>query len=149
MALAGGFAVAICVAIVFALSHGRTQTNKITASPLLQNPELIRETLAMFPGRVRAITQDERGLNLVLSDKPNVPASTPLYVRVCDRKHCQSFVTFSGQEIRVAGQMVSVLSDPQGKMILMGEDFIWSNKDQVHSDARLEIEAKNLGSIPM
>jgi hypothetical protein len=149
MALAAGFAVVLCLAILFATNHSLPQTNKVASSTLLQNPELIRETLAMFPGRVRAITQDERGLNLVLSDQPNVPPSTPLYVHVCDRKHCQSFVTFSGQEIQVAGQKISVLSDSQGKMILVGEDFVWSDKDQVHSGTRLEIEAKNLGPVPL
>lgn len=149
LAFVGGFAAAICLVIVFAANHWRPQSNTATGVTLLQNSKLIHETLAMFPGRVRAITQDERGLNLVLSEKANVPSSTPLYVHVCDRKHCESFVTFSGQEIQVAGQKVSVLSDAQGRTILVGEDFFWSNKDKVHSGTHLEIEAKNLDPLPM
>ena len=105
---------------------------------------MIRETLAMFPNQVRAIVQDERGINLVLSDRDNVPVSTPIYVRICDGKHCSSLVTFSGQEIRIAGQKLTVLSDTQGGIILTGNQFIWSNTERNFADNRLKIEARNL-----
>src|SRR5882724_8693653 len=102
--LAWGFATAICILAAFAIGHWRGRTEMKTPTDVLANAKVVRETLAMFPNQVRAIVEDERGLNLVLSDSDNVPVSPPLYVRICDGKHCSSLVTFSGQEIQIAGQ---------------------------------------------
>src|SRR5450432_1901005 len=64
--LAWGLAgAAACLALVFASGHWRGEA---AFKDSLQSAQLIHETLAMFPNRVRAITQDEHGLNLVLSD---------------------------------------------------------------------------------
>ena len=103
----------------------------------------------MFPNQVRAIVQDEHGLNLVLSENKNVPVSPPIYVRICDGKHCSSLVTFSGQEIQIAGQKMTVLSDSHGGIILMGNDFAWSSREPSYAKSDLKIVAKNLGSIAM
>ena len=93
----------------------------------LQNGKVIEEMLAMFPNRVRAVVQDERGLNVVLSDQEDMPASTPLWVKVCDGKNCAAMVTFSGQEIRIGQRNITVLADAKGKIILAGDNFLWSN----------------------
>ncbi len=112
---------------------------------LLQNGKVIQEMLAMFPNQVRAVVQDEQGVNLVLSDKDNVPTSTPLWVKICDGKHCRAVVTFSGQQIRIGNQNVTVLADPEGKIILAGESFLWSNGEPVLAgNTKLKIEAKTL-----
>ena len=144
--LAWAFGLAACVLVAFAIGHwsGQMETNNIAASDSLANLKLIRETMAMFPNRVRAIVQDERGVNLVLSDQDNVPASTPIYVRICDGKRCSSLVTFSGQEIQVAGQKLTVLSQPDGGIILTGNQFVWSNTERTYAGNQLKIEAKNL-----
>jgi hypothetical protein len=102
----------------------------------------------MFPNRVQAIVEDEHGLNLVLSDTDNIPASAPLYIRVCDGGHCSSFLTFSGQEITVAGQKVTVLADTHGGVILAGDDFMWSDTKRVYA-GHLKIQAKNLGKMTL
>ena len=104
--LAWAFGLAACAVIAFAIGHwrGRMEKETFPANDQLASIKLIRETLAMFPHQVRAIVEDEHGLNLVLSDTDDVPVSPPLYVRISDGKHCSSFVTFSGQEIQVAGQ---------------------------------------------
>src|ERR1035438_10786731 len=77
--LAWAFGLAACVIIAFAIGHwpGRMETGTTSETDSLASLKLIRETLALFPNRVRAIVQDERGLNLVLSDNDAVPASTP------------------------------------------------------------------------
>jgi hypothetical protein len=124
-------------------------TGTIPATDSLTSTKLIRETLAMFPNRVRAIVQDERGINLVLSDNDDVPVSPPLYVRICDGEHCSSLVTFSGQEIQIAGQKVTVLADAHGGVILAGQHFMWSDTERVYAAGHLKITAKNLGSITM
>jgi len=147
--LAWGFATAICILAAFAIGHWRGQTEAKASTDVLANAKVVRETLAMFPNQVRAIVQDERGLNLVLSDSDNVPSSPPLYVRICDGKYCSSLVTFSGQEIQIAGQKMTVLSDAQGGIILMGNDFAWSSREPAYAKNDLKIEARNLGSITM
>jgi hypothetical protein len=145
--LTWAFGLAAGVVIAFAIGHwsGRMETKNLTASDSLADLKLIRETMAMFPNRVRAIVQDERGLNLVLSDNTDVPASSPIYVRICDGKQCSSLVTFSGQEIQIAGQKLTVLSQPDGGIILEGNQFVWSSSEPVYAARKLNIEAKNLG----
>lgn len=124
-------------------------TKSVAENDSLANVKLIHETLALFPNRVRAIVQDERGLNLVLSDSADVPASTPIYVRICDGKNCSSVVTFSGQEVQIAGQKLTVLSQPDGGIILAGNKFVWSSNEPVYAGRKFKIEAKNLGTITM
>ena len=113
----------------------------------LQNEKVIKEMLATFPNRVRGIVQDEHGLNVVLSDKDDVPVSTPLWVQICDGKNCSAMVTFSGQEIRLGQRNVTVLSDATGKIILAGDNFLWSNGQALLADSKLKIEAKTLTSV--
>lgn len=147
--LAWAFGLAACIVIALALGHWRKPVEPAAANDSLTDAKLIRETLALFPNRVRVIVQDERGLNLVLSDNDDVPTSPPLYVRICDGKHCSSFVTFSGQEIQAAGQKVTVLADAHGGIILMGNQFVWSDAERNNAGNHLKIEAKNLGLTTM
>jgi hypothetical protein len=149
--LAWAFGLMACIVIAFAIGHWRKpmEPAAIAANDSLMNTKLIRETLALFPNRVRAIVQDEHGLNLVLSDNDDVPASPPLYVRICDGKHCSSLVTFSGQEIQIAGQKITVLADARGGIILTGNQFVWSNTERTYAGKHLKIEAKNLGAVAM
>ena len=146
--LAWGFAAAICMLMAFAIGHWRgqmeTKTAAAASSDILENAKFIRETLAMFPNQIRAIVKDKRGLNLILSEKENVPSSPPLYVHICDGKNCSSFVTFSGQEIQIAGQKLTVLSDARGGIILAGNEFVWSSDEQALAKNNLKIEAKQL-----
>jgi hypothetical protein len=149
--LAWAFGLAACVLIAFAIGHwrGRIEVKNLAASDSLADLKLIRETMALFPNRVRAIVQDEHGLNLVLSDGTDVPASPPIYVRICDGQHCASLVTFSGQEILIAGQKLTVLSDGSGGIILEGTQFVWSSNERTDASNHWKIEAKNLGPAAM
>jgi hypothetical protein len=145
---AWGFAMAICILAAFAIGNwrGQMKTKTVAANDILENAKFVRETLAMFPNQVRAIVKDDRGLNLVLSEKENVPASPPIYVHICDGKNCSSFVTFSGQEIQIAGQKMTVLSNARGGIILTGNQFAWSSDEQTLTKNHLKIEAKNLSA---
>jgi hypothetical protein len=58
-------------------------------------------------------------------------------------------VTFSGQEIQVNGQKLTVLSDARGGIILTGKQFLWSNTGQIAMQNHLKIEAKDLGFFSM
>jgi hypothetical protein len=143
-------ALAACLLIGFMVGHWRGQRDSLAENGLLQNEKVIKEMLAMFPNRVRAVVQDDHGLHLVLSDKDDVPASTPLWVKICDGKHCSAVVTFSGQQIQVAHQDITVLADPDGKIILAGDSFLWSNGQPVLAgNDKLKIEAKALGPVAL
>jgi len=144
--LAWSFGLVVCIVIAFVIGHwsGRMEVKATPENDSLANLKLIRETLALFPNQVRAIVEDEHGLNLVLSDHHDVPVSPPIYVRICDGKHCSSLVTFSGQEIQVGGQKITVLSDAGGGIILEGNKFVWSSTSRTHASSNLKIEAKPL-----
>ena len=144
--LTWGLATAACVLAAFCLGywHGRT-----APGDPLENARLVRETLAMFPHRIQAIVEDEHGLNLVLSDHDDIPSSAPLYVHVCDGRHCSSYLTFSGQEITVAGQKITVLEDAHGGVILAGQAFVWSNAGRTEAGDHWQIQAKKLNLAAM
>src|ERR1035441_9526416 len=148
LAWGGGIAFA-CLAIGFAIGHWHGRMEKNDPYALLQNGKMLREVLTMFPNRVRAIVQDEHGVQLVLADQADVPASTPIYVHICDGKQCSSLVTFSGQELEIAGQKVTVLADAQGGVIVTGPRFAWSSNRPGGASGGLKIEARSLNSISL
>jgi hypothetical protein len=148
---AWGLGLAACIVLVLPIVrwHGSVERKTIPSGDILANTKMVHEMLAMFPNRVRAIVEDARGVSLVLSESEDVPASQPLYVHLCDGRNCSSFVTFSGQEIQVAGQKVTTLSDAHGGIILTGNQFVWSSAERMETGRRLQIEAKNLDSAAM
>ena len=140
-------AISACIVIAFALGFWRGQAGK--DPDVLADVKFIQETMAMFPNQVRAIVKDRRGVNLVLADRPAVPVSTPIYVRIREGQLYTSLVTFSGQEIEIAGQKVTVLSGADGGIILVGNQFVWLNKKPAYAGKNLEIEARNLNLAAM
>jgi hypothetical protein len=141
-------AITACLVIGFVAGHRRGHEEAVAENGLLQNAKVIQETFAMFPNRVKAIVQDEHGINLVLSDKDDVPKSAPLWIKICDGKHCAAMVTFSGQEIKLGQRELTVLTDAHGKIILAGDNFLWSNGDALLAgNDKLKIEAKTLSPV--
>lgn len=136
-----------CLLVGFFVGHWRGHAEATAENNVLQNEKVIAEMLAMFPNRVRAVVQDEHGLNVVLSDKNDVPVSTPLWVKLCDGKHCSSVVTFSGQDIHVGQRKITVLADANGKIILAGDRFVWSAGEPALAASELKIEAKTLAPV--
>jgi len=145
--LAWALGLVTCAILAFAIGRwtGRKEPGTILAPNSQAGLKLIHETLTKFPNRVRAIMEDEHGLSLILSDNADVPASTPIYVRIWDGKHYSSLVTFSGQEVQIAGQKVTVLSQGDGGIILEGSKLFWSTGRPVYAERNLKIEARNLG----
>jgi hypothetical protein len=140
----GAGAAFACLVIGFAIGqwHGRPRPTDPYAA--LQSEKMLREVLTFFPNRVRAIVQDERGLHLVLSDKPDVPVSTPLWIKVCDGNQCRAVVTFSGQELQIARERVEVLADAQGGVMLVGDRLFWSSAEPDRAPGRLRIQSRPL-----
>jgi hypothetical protein len=83
-------------------------------------------------------------MQLVLSDAEDVPVSTPLWVKVCQGEHCTTLVTFSGQELQIAGQKMTVLADAEGGVILSGDRFAWSSDGPKSGTHDLKIQARAL-----
>ena len=145
LAWGGGLAF-VCLLAGFALGrwHGRGEISAGTGSDVLADAKIVGETLAMFPNRVRAIEQDGQGIKLVLADQPEVPNSPPLYVRITNETNSSSMVTFSGQEIQIAGQKMTVLAESGGGVIVMGNDFAWSSGTVGELHNGIKIEARRL-----
>lgn len=139
--LGWGAAATACLLAAFAAGHGFGR--RPAGLDVLANAKVVQEALALFPNRVRAIVHDQRGLNLVLADRADVPVSPPIYVRLCEGGHCASAVTFSGQEIELGGQKIGVLSDGSGGIILDGGTFVWSSHETGASRNGRQIEAHN------
>ncbi|HEY3860305.1 MAG TPA: hypothetical protein VGO59_00320 [Verrucomicrobiae bacterium] len=140
---AGAFAAVVAAIVVIPWpSHERP-------SDLLASAKLVDEMLALFPSRLRAIVEDEKGMRVMLSDQRDVPASPPLYVRICDGHECASLVTFSGQEVQMAGRNLTVLSDTRGGIILEGKDLLWSSAQSFLTGKHLTIVAKSLDTTSM
>jgi hypothetical protein len=141
-----GSAVA-AIALVVSVFGWFRREQKEDSFALLQNGIVLREVQTMFPNRVRAIVQDEHGMHLVLSEAPDVPASPPLWVKFCDGRNCRAFVTFSGQELQLAGERVQVLADARGGVMLVGERLLWSSAEPSRIAEHFRIQAHSMGHI--
>jgi hypothetical protein len=121
----------------------------ITNSQLATARKYFQEIEALFPNQVRAIVFDRQGPHLALAAWADVPVSSPLYLRICGANGCKDYLTFSGQEIQLDGQTLTVLSDARGGVILAGNQFIWSSAGRIGDGGDLRIEVRNLGLTAM
>jgi RNA polymerase sigma factor (sigma-70 family) len=67
--------------------------------------------------------------------------SPPLYLKICGPRDCQRFVTFSGQQIRVNGDVCDVLSDHQGNVLVVGRQLLLSGSKASTRGGQYQIEA--------
>lgn len=121
-----GFALA-CLTLVLAYSFWRPQRPFVPGDQLAAAGKYFREIHALFPNQLEVIAFDHDGAQLVLSERPDVPMSPPLYLKLCRGNQCCSFVTFSGQEIRLNGEAFQVLVDRQGAVMVVGQQWVWSS----------------------
>jgi len=102
-----------------------------------------REIEPLFPNQLKAIIWDNTGgPELVLAEAATVPSSTPLYLRICGPNGCRRFVTFSGQQIQVNGDVCDVLLDRQGNIIIAGRQLVWSSAKATGTAGHYQIEAR-------
>ena len=142
-AFAVGVAV-VCLALGFFLGFWRGQRSPGSDSQLATARKYFNEIEALFPNQVRAIVFDQQGTHLVLAQEPNLPASPPLYLRICGPKGCQRFVTFSGQQIRVNGEVCDVLADGHDGVLVVGRQLLWSGSIAGIRSGQYQIEARAL-----
>jgi hypothetical protein len=103
-----------------------------------------REVAPLFPNQLEALVLDPNGARLVLAERPDMPQSPPLYIKVTGPKGAHCFVTFSGQQIRVNGDTFEVLVDRQGEVLLVGEQSVWSSSEPGAKAGPYRIEARPL-----
>ena len=135
---------AACIALAFALGFWKGRGSGAEEARVASARKYFNEIEAMFPNQVRAIVLEKSGPRLLLSETANVPHSAPLYVKICRANNCQSFITFSGQQIELNGETYDVLLDGAGHIILTGKSMLWSSKDAVPKHATERIEARAL-----
>lgn len=136
---------ALCVALGFGIGFWRgRQTTATERLQLAEAEKCFREVAALFPNQLQALVFDEQGPRLVLSDKPTVPASPPIYVKISGPRGCERVVTFSGQQIRMDGEIFDVLVDRQGTVIVVGAQWAWSSSAPAAKSGRYRIEARPL-----
>ncbi len=138
-----GFALA-CLIFGFGVGlwQGRSHPDQMTG---LEDKKVVREVMALFPNRVQAIIQDEKGIHLVLSDQPNVPASTPIWVRACSSHgNCFTAVTFSGQQLQFDGQPVEILAGRNGNVMVVGTRMFWTSEEPDRAAEHWRIRARTL-----
>lgn len=107
---------------------------------------LYREVTTVFPNRVRAIVIDDDGVSLDLSEKGDVPNSPPLRVQVCQSRQCRTYITFSGQQIRVGADRFDVFSDGLGHVLVVGRTLVWTSEKPTLQTGDYHIDAEKLGS---
>jgi hypothetical protein len=120
---------AICLAVGFVLGSWKGQLPPAKDAQLAEARKYFHELEALFPNQLAAIVFDQQGPHMVLAPKPNLPTSPPLYLKICGPKGCQRFVTFSGQQIRVNGDVCDVLVDARGHVLLVGTKLVWTSAD--------------------
>ena len=116
----------------------------ITGSELVAARKYFQEIETLFPGQVQAIVFDQQGSHLVLAEHSNVPADSPLYLKICGPKGCQNYVTFSGQQIHFNGETCEVLLDRHGNVLLVGPQWVLSTAGAPTKHARYQVAARPL-----
>jgi hypothetical protein len=108
---------------------------------LAEMQKYYREVEALFPHQLQAVIFDQRGPHLALADAPGLPTSDPIFLRICQRRGCQKFITFSGQQIDVNGEKCDVLADAKGNVIITGQKLAWSSADRTRRNSSYQIQA--------
>jgi hypothetical protein len=135
---------AVCLAVGFVLGSWRGLRPSGQDAQLAEARKYFHELEALFPNQLQAIVFDQQGTHLVLAPEPNLPVSPPLYLKICGPQGCQRFITFSGQQIRVNGDVCDVLVDHQGKVLVVGQETLWSDARGAVRRGPYQIEAKVL-----
>jgi hypothetical protein len=142
-AFAFGMAAA-CLLFVFWLGFWQGQHASAKDRELAAARRYFEEVAALFPHQLQAIVFDQAGAHLVLAQNANLPASPPLYLKISGPKGSQRFITFSGQQIQVNGEVCDVLADGQGKVLLVGRQLLWPGSDAGRRMGPYHIEARPL-----
>jgi len=135
---------AVCLVLGFVLGSWKGPLSPGKDTQLAEARKYFHKLEALFPNQLQAIVFDQQGTHLVLAPQADVPASPPLYVRISGPEGSQRFITFSGQQIRVNGEVCDVLVDHQGKVLVVGQERLWSDAKAAVKNGPYRIEARAL-----
>jgi hypothetical protein len=135
---------AVCLVAALVLRSLNRRESPSYDPQLAEARKYFREIEGLFPRQLQAIVFDQQGAHLVLAQEANLPASPPLYLKIRGPRGCQRFVTFSGQQIHVNGDVCDVLADGQGKVLLVGRQLVWAGSPSRGTSSPYEIEARLL-----
>lgn len=99
------------------------------------------ELNALFPRQVRAVLFEPDGPRLVLAEQANLPDAPPLLVRQCLAAGCRTAITFSGQQVQLGGELLEVLADARGNILVTGRSVVWPQ-----APGSLKLTARRLDS---
>jgi hypothetical protein len=131
------------VLLTFAAFWWQKAASRSRERDFVKVQKYFHEIDTLFPRQVRAIVFDRQGTRLLLTEKPNVSDSQPVYLKICNGKGCQELVTFSGQRIEVNNDLCEVLITRQDEVILVGEKLFWGSNES-RAPTQYRIEAKLL-----
>lgn len=134
----------VAVVCVMTLLLQRGLVTQLAADPVVLAAKCFSEAEEMFPNQIQAIVFDASGTRMILSEKADMPASPPLYLKICGPEGCQEVVTFSGQQVRVNGDVCDVLTDAAGNVIVAGDHLIWSSHSVGNKTGVYRIEARQI-----
>lgn len=135
---------AACLALGFVFGLWRGQRSPGSDPQFAEARKYFQEIQALFPHQLQAIVFDQQGAHLVLAQKADLPASPPLYLKICGPGGCQRFVTFSGQQIRFNGEVCDVLSDHEGNVLVVGRQSLWASSQAGARSGQYQVEAHAL-----
>ena len=142
--LAAGPALA-CVLIWLALGIWHSRHPASLKDPQLAAIEkCFSEIRSLFPNQVEAVVFEESGARMELAKAANIPASQPLYLKISGPAGSMRVVTFSGQQVKVNGDVCEVLVDRQGEVLVVGEHWVWSSSKPAGKSGGYRIEARLL-----
>lgn len=141
-------AAAACLLLAWLMHHPATPAGKAQSTSVALPEDtaaiILREFSALYPNQIKAIIQDSSGIQLTLADKPDVAPGQALVLKVCQAKGCEEIITFSGQNIEVAGHPVTVRTENGDRVILDGDHFLWSSDLKTSPAPGIQIESRRL-----
>ncbi len=97
------------------------------ADPRAALLKVYQEVSELFPGRLKAIVLGQDGPQLQLSETADVPASPPVFVRLCGpAPRCTTAISFSGQIVHFVGGDVEVLTTGADEVFLLSRGVVWT-----------------------
>lgn len=135
---------AACLVLGFALGLRKGKDSVPPTSQFAEQQKLFCEVASLFPNRLQAIVIEGSQVRLVLSETADVPASPPLVVEICRAGRCRTFITFSGQQVRVNGDAYDVLYSAEGKIIVAGRNQVWIGSQAMGGADGVKVQARLL-----
>lgn len=126
-------AAAACLGLAYlGISNSRENTKPAQASiapaPIEDEAAIIlREVELLFPGNIRAVTRDEQGLQIELSDEIRKEKPQAVVLELCKNGNCHEIITYDGQPIEIEGRTFTIHATKEGTVIFESDAGVWTS----------------------